>query len=307
MHITMLNKISMIVRSLALLLFMATSASAQQSSLSAELLRKDSLLFAVAMGSCDFPQLDKVFTRDYVMYHDNGYGNPGSAQPYADLAAFIKKSCVNKAVRMRRELVRESVQVFPLGDREAMQMGVHRFFVQLQGQPERQVEESKFARTWRKEGSDWKIAREINYLVKNQFPTEARYQPEPYVPASPELHNTIAQLDSLYFGTYNNCDTVTMAAMMSDSLEFYHDRTGFSASKADNLASVRKNICGKVTRTLVKGSLEVYAIPSYGALEIGYHQFKNTREAGISHPSKFMILWQHRDNQWKIARVISLH
>ncbi len=303
----MLNKIIMRMKGLAIALLLTHAAMAQHSSLHNELARKDSLLFIAAMGTCDMQALGNIFTKDFVMYHDNGYDNPSSAQPYADLAAFIKKACENKSVKMRREVVRQSLQTFPVNEREAAQTGVQRFFVTVPGQPERQVEESKFFRTWRKEGQEWKIARETDYLLKNNFPAEARYQPEPYAPSSPELHATIARLDSVYFNTYNTCDMKTMASMMADTLEFYHDRTGLSTSKADNLASVRKNICGKVTRELVKGSIEVYPIAGYGAVEIGYHTFRNIAEPGVSRPSKFIILWRHTNNEWKITRVVSLH
>jgi hypothetical protein len=37
----------------------------------------------------------------------------------------------------------------------------------------------------------------------------------------------------------------------------------------------RKNICGKVTRELVKGSIEVYPIKDYG-VEIGLHKLQQS-------------------------------
>lgn len=295
------------IKTFILALLLANGAMAQTTPLHNELARKDSLLFAIAMGSCNLQALDNIFTKDFVMYHDNGYGNPSTAQPYADLLAFIKKTCESKPVKMRREVVLQSLQTFPVSEREATQTGVQRFFVTPPGQPERQVEESKFFRTWRKEGPEWKLARETDYMVKNSFPAEVRYQPEPYTPPSAELHATIVRLDSIYFDTYNNCNIEKMASMMSDTLEFYHDRGGLSTSKTENLASIRKNICGKVTRELVKGSIEVYPIAGYGAVEIGYHSFRNIAEPGVSRPSKFIVLWRHADNEWKITRVVSLH
>lgn len=290
---------------LALLWAQCTLAQ-ENTALKNELERKDSLLFAIAMGTCNLQQLETVLAKDFILFHDGGYANPTSAQPYEGMVAFIQKTCGNPSVKMRRELVKESVQVFPFGAQEAMQTGVQRFYVRQNG-VERQVEESKFTRTWRKEGNEWKIARELDFLVNTQFATETRYQPAPYAPVSETLHNTIARLDSIYFDTYNTCNMEKMAAMMSDTLEFYHDRTGLSTSKQDNLASIRKNICGKVTRELVKGSLEVYPIQGYGAVEIGYHRFRNKAEAGASNPSKFIVLWQQQGGEWKITRVVSLH
>lgn len=138
-------------------------------------------------------------------------------------------------------------------------------------------------------------------------PISERYIPQPYVPSSPELYNTVKELDSIYFDTYNTCKLEKMDSLTSEDLEFYHDKTGLSTSKKEVMQSIKNNICGKVTRTLTKGSIEIYSIPGYGAVEIGYHSFQNTNEPGKSHPSKFIILWRFKDQRWQLTRVISLH
>jgi len=138
--------------------------------------------------------------------------------------------------------------------------------------------------------------------------TEQRYKPEPYIPVSVELFDTIAKLDSLYFDTYNNCNLEMMSTLMSDNIGFYHDKGGLSTSKSEILESIKKNICGKVTRTLAKGSIEVYPIYNYGAVEIGYHSFHNNAEPDApSKDSKFIVIWQRDNGNWKMTRVISLH
>ncbi|WP_158826650.1 nuclear transport factor 2 family protein [Mucilaginibacter lacusdianchii] len=134
-----------------------------------------------------------------------------------------------------------------------------------------------------------------------------RYVPEPYVPASRELYNTVAKLDSIYFDTYNHCNLAKMDSLTADDIEFYHDRGGLSASKKELIQAIQNNICGKVTRTLVTGSIEVYEIHGYGAVEFGYHTFHNIAEPGESHPSKFVVIWRLRDSKWQMTRVISLH
>jgi hypothetical protein len=48
------------------------------------------------------------------------------------------------------------------------------------------------------------------------------------------------------------------AAIYGDSLEFYHDKGGLMTSKQGILMRQNKHLCGKVTRELVKGSIEVY-------------------------------------------------
>jgi len=129
-----------------------------------------------------------------------------------------------------------------------------------------------------------------------------------YKPSSQALYDTIAHMDSVYFTAYNNCDMATQAAIYSDSLEFYHDGSGLSTSKQAILTAIKENICGKVTRVLVKGSLEVYPIPNFGAVEIGLHRFINHRENDhVSPPERFIVLWRNRNGKWQITRVISLH
>jgi hypothetical protein len=68
------------------------------------------------------------------------------------------------------------------------------------------------------------------------------------------------------------------SAIYGDSLEFYHDKGGLMTSKQGILDATKRNICGKVTRELVKGSIEVYPIKDYGAVEIGLHKFHNNQE-----------------------------
>jgi ketosteroid isomerase-like protein len=128
--------------------------------------------------------------------------------------------------------------------------------------------------------------------------------------ASEELFNKITTLDSIFFTAYNQCDLTTQASFYSDSIEFYHDKGGLSTSKKEILDATRKNICGKVTRELVKGSIEVYPIKDYGAVEMGLHKFHNHTEKESNEAnsgSRFIIIWHHKNGQWEIARVISLH
>lgn len=130
----------------------------------------------------------------------------------------------------------------------------------------------------------------------------------PYKPQSQELYNTIVHMDSVYFNAYNTCDMATQAAIYSDSIEFYHDKGGLMTSKKDLLAALKANICGKVTRVLVPGSVEVYGIAGFGAIEIGYHRFINHQESETpSGPGRFVVFWRLKDGKWQITKVASMH
>ena len=132
-----------------------------------------------------------------------------------------------------------------------------------------------------------------------------------YTPDNPELYKTIVKLDSVFFDAYNHCDTKfeTYADFYAEDIEFYHDQGGLSNSKKDILEGTKKYICGKVTRTLVPGSIEVYQIKDYGAVEIGLHSFSNTTNPPNEPKkvSRFTIFWKKTAEGWKIAKVVSLH
>jgi hypothetical protein len=121
-----------------------------------------------------------------------------------------------------------------------------------------------------------------------------------------ELTRTVAELDTKLFDAYNHCDLKTLGEMVSDDLEFYHDQTGLMVGKAPFLEAIQNNICGKVERTLVPGSLEVYRLKGYGAVEIGVHRFH--RPGDQNDPggeAKFVHVWQNKDGVWRVTRVIS--
>ena len=126
-------------------------------------------------------------------------------------------------------------------------------------------------------------------------------------PEADSLFKTIQSLDSQLFAAYNQCDLDKLATFIADDLEFYHDKTGLSRGRQAMVDGVKNNICGKVTRELVPGSLEVYPIANYGAVEIGIHRFHHPgRETTESiGEAKFIHLWQNKDGVWKVTRVIS--
>ena len=132
-----------------------------------------------------------------------------------------------------------------------------------------------------------------------------------YKPDDKALYDTIVRLDSIFFNYYNTCNTNLdkYADFYAEGLEFYHDKSGLDTSKQNIVKRTKENICGKVTRELVPGSIEVYPINGYGAVEMGLHRFHNHAEKEITppHASKFVLLWQHGNKGWKITRVISLH
>lgn len=129
-----------------------------------------------------------------------------------------------------------------------------------------------------------------------------------YKATNTKLYQEIIKMDSIYFTAYNNCDMLTQAKIYAKDIEFFHDKGGLLTDKALLLKSLEENICNKVTRTLINGSVEVYPINNYGAIQIGYHKFHNKEEPNAkSIPSKFIVTWKKENDNWTITKVISLH
>jgi Domain of unknown function (DUF4440) len=128
-------------------------------------------------------------------------------------------------------------------------------------------------------------------------------------PTTPDaLHQTIAALDTALFDAYNKCEPEKFASFLADDLEFYHDETGLSRGAQSTVAAIRNNICGKVRRELVPGTLKVYPLKTYGAVQSGVHRFCDPQlgKCGAgSGEARFVHLWQNQNGAWKLTRIIS--
>jgi hypothetical protein len=122
-----------------------------------------------------------------------------------------------------------------------------------------------------------------------------------------KLYAQVAHLDSVVFNAFNNRDTTTFKRFFTEDLEFYHDKGGLTgyAETIGFMRSTANNNNG-LKRDLVPGTLEVYPIPNYGAMEIGSHRFchqeNGKQDCGTF---RFVHIWKQVGNEWKISRVVS--
>ncbi|HNV07157.1 MAG: nuclear transport factor 2 family protein [Dokdonella sp.] len=133
---------------------------------------------------------------------------------------------------------------------------------------------------------------------------------EPPAPDLPQpLSETIAALDSAVFDAFNRCaapeQLAKHASYFAENVEFYHDTGGVTWNRADMLANTSRNACGKFTRELVPGSLAVFPIKDFGAIEQGSHRFCQTDASKCEGLADFTILWRHSGGRWEITRVLS--
>ncbi|MEN9867572.1 MAG: hypothetical protein RL748_3162 [Pseudomonadota bacterium] len=118
------------------------------------------------------------------------------------------------------------------------------------------------------------------------------------------LYDELARMDSALFeAAFVTCNAAKFRAIFTDDAEFYHDRTGASYGEAARTMKSCPRDNG-VTRTLVPGSLEVYPMKDYGAIQIGRHIFARAGEPG-SEVAKFVHLWKREGSSWRLARVLS--
>lgn len=123
-------------------------------------------------------------------------------------------------------------------------------------------------------------------------------------PRSGRLYDDLARMDrELFDAAFVDCDQAKFGSIFTDDAEFYHDRAG--PSYGDSVKQLRS--CPKddgVTRTLVPGSLEVYPIKDFGAVQIGRHTFVRKGEQGAE-IAKFVHLWNYSEGKWRLSRVLS--
>ncbi len=123
------------------------------------------------------------------------------------------------------------------------------------------------------------------------------------------LFEELRRSDSLLFdASFVSCDATKANGVFSDDVEFYHDRAGFSsgAQVRETTKNLTRN-CPRdrgITREVIAGSLRVYPISSYGAVQIGAHRFVE-RGAATSEVAQFVHLWRRTDGGWRLARVLS--
>ncbi len=135
------------------------SSSAQnpqllQTDLFNEILRMDTRFFD-AFNRRDMKTISSLFAKDLEFYHDKG--------GFSDYKKNLENSKImfanNKT--LQRELIRENLQVYPIKDYGALQIGEHRFCSLNNGKQDCAI--FKFTHIWRKVGDGWQLARVISY------------------------------------------------------------------------------------------------------------------------------------------------
>ena len=134
---------------------------------------------------------------------------------------------------------------------------------------------------------------------------------------SQALFDEIAAADKALFGAvFGTCDVKALHELVADDFEFYHDKDGLSetsgAQFVDDVAKhcerIEKGVDFRARRELVKGSMAVYPLNNYGAVETGRHDFYAIEEGKpdrLTESAQFLHLWKKDGDRWKLTRVVS--
>lgn len=117
-----------------------------------------------AYNRCDIAALHGMNADDLEFYHDLGGVMHGKAQFDT---AMSKNICGNPAVKVRREAIPGTVQVFPMMDNGALYgaviEGQHRFYNVVAGSPDVLTGQARFASMLLYKDGAWKLARALSF------------------------------------------------------------------------------------------------------------------------------------------------
>jgi len=134
---------------------------------------------------------------------------------------------------------------------------------------------------------------------------------------SKELFDAIAERDhALFAAVFDTCDADALKPMVAENFEFYHDKDGLNeTSGAHFIEDIRqhcervgKGIDFRARREIVPGTLAVYPLNNFGAVETGVHDFyalEPGKPERKTESGRFLHIWQKVDGAWKITRVVS--
>ena len=121
------------------------------------------------------------------------------------------------------------------------------------------------------------------------------------------LYSAIASADSALFAAFNRRDLSRLGSFFTRDLEFYQDNEG-----VENYTQTMRDFSqmfgqpAPLHRELVSGSLEVYPIKNYGAMEVGRHRFCHVENGKEDCGTfSFVHIWRRTKAGWQIARVVS--
>lgn len=126
-----------------------------------------------------------------------------------------------------------------------------------------------------------------------------------------EMFDQLAEKDRMLFdAVFSTCDLKALANLVTEDFEFYHDKSGLNATSREQFVQAIGTWCERrkagldhhSKRVLDEGSLAVYPLNNYGAIQVGVHRFYALREGkveGGGEVAKFTHVWKKESDGWR--------
>ena len=109
--------------------------------------------YFTAYNECDMETQERLLSDDLEFYHDQG----GLSTSKDEILTSIEANICGK---VRRELVKESVEVHEIKDFGAVEIGLHKFYNNRE--PDAVSKPSRFITLWKQDNGSWKMYRIVS-------------------------------------------------------------------------------------------------------------------------------------------------
>ncbi|GEQ86427.1 hypothetical protein ULMS_19350 [Patiriisocius marinistellae] len=126
--------------------------------------KQDSLMFNAMFNTHDVNYVKNNITSDIEFYHDKGGKTGNNANDLIKTMERIwKKMDAGEKPWLRRELIEESFEVYPINNYGAMQVSDHKFYERQADGSELLVETAKIIHLWNEAEEGWKLEKILSY------------------------------------------------------------------------------------------------------------------------------------------------
>lgn len=117
--------------------------------------------FFKALNECDLKKYESFLAFDYEFYHDKQGLTVSKASEMKSMSLFCGEQ--RERQQIKRELVTESLEVYPIANYGAIENGEHIFYLVIDENTSKPISKAKFTSIWRYDNNEWKLARTISY------------------------------------------------------------------------------------------------------------------------------------------------
>ncbi|MCE4373635.1 DUF4440 domain-containing protein [Xanthomonas hortorum] len=122
----------------------------------------------------------------------------------------------------------------------------------------------------------------------------------------------VRSADAAFWEAYNACDMQAIAGLLTADVEFYHDKTGLTTSRAAVVDSLRYGPCADETlrlrREALNDSIAFHPLKGGYAMLSGRHRFyvqERDKTERLDGQADFTTVWKFADGRWRMHRVLS--